>query len=136
MNPFTVDNTGPIGGYNIKSSTASSIPKQMETKPVGNEFLEVINKQLEMIEVRDRRIAELTNLLFRQTSILDSVAPLSTDEPIEMQNQVGNARWNRTKAMLERHYAKDPPKPEESIEDAAAYSKEADKAEQELNELS
>lgn len=142
-------NTGPVGlremqkDINPKTQSNNSgvrlpqeeIPKLFPGLPVGvvsrppivgQEFLDLINRQLDIIEVKDARITELTNLLIRQDNI--NMIQNEPNQSLESGELVTNKRWNRIKQQLERKYAKvrESPKPEKD------YTTAAENAAQEL----
>ena len=107
-----IQNTGPVGSkYPIKDTPPA-------IKPVGNEFLEIISKQLDMIKERDDRISDLTNILLRQNAIIENNSPI-TEDITEQKEHIGRPRWNRIQKFLEQKYSKPPEKTKESYTTAA-----------------
>lgn len=105
-----LENTGAVGSRQYPIKDVQLGLERSELKPVGNEFLEIINKQLDIIREKDERITELTNIILRQNAILEvNNSQIPNESNLEEPEKLGNARWNRVKSMLERKYSKSSP---------------------------
>ena len=141
-----VENTGPVGsiGNQKPSIFKSDISMKdqdniIRPRPVGNEFLELINKQLDIIREKDERINYLTNLLLRQNSIDEVNATTLTSDDNERKEVGGTNRWPDVRKILERKFAKVPSPHSEFTgqnENKIDYSSAANKAQEELDDLS